>query len=111
MTLRRARSARSPSRTALIANAHFAYYSGRNERIEALFQEHQRRFNQRQEITTDAVPSEQLLEKFTDADIRAGRTSCRRESRLKTGGRRPTSPRVLPSGAQSVGAAGLPVVR
>ncbi|HHW1691050.1 TPA: AAA family ATPase [Pseudomonas aeruginosa] len=33
----------------------FAYYSGRNERIEALFQEHQRRFNQRQEITTDEV--------------------------------------------------------
>lgn len=33
----------------------FAYYSGRNERIEALFLEHQRRFNQRQEITTDEV--------------------------------------------------------
>jgi len=31
----------------------FAYYSGRNERIEALFQEHQRRFNQRQEITAE----------------------------------------------------------
>ncbi|WP_033576646.1 AAA family ATPase [Dickeya chrysanthemi] len=36
----------------------FAYYSGRNERIEALFQEHQRRFNQRQEITTDEVLSD-----------------------------------------------------
>ena len=35
----------------------FAYYSGRNERIEALFQEHQRRFNQRQEITTAEVLS------------------------------------------------------
>lgn len=33
----------------------FAYYSGRNERIEVLFQEHQRRFNLRQEITTDEV--------------------------------------------------------
>lgn len=33
----------------------FAYYSGRNERIEALFQEHQRRFNLRQEIATDEV--------------------------------------------------------
>jgi predicted ATPase len=33
----------------------FAYYSGRNERIEALFQEHQRRFNQRQEITAEEV--------------------------------------------------------
>ncbi|KLP44172.1 AAA family ATPase [Enterobacter ludwigii] len=36
----------------------FAYYSGRNERIEALFQEHQRRFNQRQEITTAEVLSD-----------------------------------------------------
>lgn len=67
----------------------FAYYSGRNERIEALFQEHQRRFNQRQEITTDAVLSEQLLEKFsgTDADIRAvEEAKRRRESRLKQAG-------------------------
>lgn len=29
----------------------FAYYSGRNERMEALFQEHQRRFNRYQEFT------------------------------------------------------------
>lgn len=51
----------------------FAYYSGRNERIEALFQEHQRRFNRRQEITTEEVLPENLLENFTasDADIRA----------------------------------------
>lgn len=51
----------------------FAYYSGRNERIEALFQEHQRRFNRRQEITAEPVLSENLLERFTasDADIRA----------------------------------------
>lgn len=42
----------------------FAYYSGRNERIEALFQEHQRRFNQRQEITTDEV----LLDTFEAPD-------------------------------------------
>ncbi|MGB3318268.1 MAG: AAA family ATPase [Sphingopyxis granuli] len=51
----------------------FAYYSGRNERIEALFQEHQRRFNRRQEITAEEVLSESLLENFTasDADIRA----------------------------------------
>jgi predicted ATPase len=33
----------------------FAYYSGRNERIEALFQDHQKRFNGRQEITADEV--------------------------------------------------------
>lgn len=51
----------------------FAYYSGRNERIEALFQEHQRRFNRRQEITAEAVLTENLLDNFTasDADIRA----------------------------------------
>ncbi|MCP2069886.1 UNVERIFIED_ORG: putative ATPase [Pseudomonas reinekei] len=67
----------------------FAYYSGRNERIEALFQEHQRRFNQRQEITTDEVLSEQLLDNFTgsEADIRAvEEAKRRRESRLKQAG-------------------------
>ncbi|EFI8237309.1 AAA family ATPase [Klebsiella quasipneumoniae] len=67
----------------------FAYYSGRNERIEALFQEHQRRFNLRQEITTDEVLSEQLLENFTgsEADIRAvEEAKRRRESRLKQAG-------------------------
>lgn len=67
----------------------FAYYSGRNERIEALFQEHQRRFNQRQEITTDEVLSEQLLENFTgsEADIRAvEEAKRRRESRQRQAG-------------------------
>ncbi|MGC0824289.1 AAA family ATPase [Pantoea agglomerans] len=67
----------------------FAYYSGRNERIEALFQEHQRRFNQRQEITTDEVLSEQLLENFTgsESDIRAVEEAKRRhESRLMQAG-------------------------
>lgn len=39
----------------------FAYYSGRNERIEALFQEHQRRFNQRQEITAEEMLSGEAL--------------------------------------------------
>jgi predicted ATPase len=67
----------------------FAYYSGRNERIEALFQEHQRRFNQRQEITADEVLSEKLLNNFTasKADIRAvDEAKRRRESRLKQAG-------------------------
>ena len=67
----------------------FAYYSGRNERIETLFQEHQRRFNQRQEIATDEVLSEKVLENFTgsDADIRAVETAKRRrESKLKQAG-------------------------
>ncbi|MGN5538477.1 AAA family ATPase [Alcaligenes sp. Lyrl_28] len=67
----------------------FAYYSGRNERIEMLFQEHQRRFNQRQEITTDEVLSEQLLKNFTgsEADIRAVEDAKRRrDARLKQAG-------------------------
>ncbi|WP_339754738.1 AAA family ATPase [uncultured Marinobacter sp.] len=67
----------------------FAYYSGRNERIEALFQEHQRRFNRLQEITTDEVLPEQLLENFTgsEADIRAmEEAKRRRESQLKRAG-------------------------
>lgn len=64
----------------------FAYYSGRNERIEALFQDHIRRFNARQETDTDEVLSENLLTNFTasEADIRAvDEAKQRRESRLK----------------------------
>ncbi|EID0032044.1 AAA family ATPase [Vibrio alginolyticus] len=45
----------------------FAYYSGRNERIEQLFQEHQRRFNLRQEITADEVLSAEDMRAFTDS--------------------------------------------
>ncbi|MFB2857882.1 AAA family ATPase [Aeromonas hydrophila] len=67
----------------------FAYYSGRNERIEVLFQEHQRRFNQRQEITADEVLSEQLLVNYTgsDAGIRAiEEAKRRRDAQLKQSG-------------------------
>lgn len=39
----------------------FAYYSGRNERIETLFQEHQRRFNQRQEISARVFLPEEIF--------------------------------------------------
>ncbi len=39
----------------------FAYYSGRNERIQSLFQEHQRRFNRSQEITAEEKLSEEAL--------------------------------------------------
>jgi predicted ATPase len=39
----------------------FVYYSGRNERIEGLFQAHQRRFNRRQEITAEEKLSEAAL--------------------------------------------------
>lgn len=64
----------------------FAYYSGRNERIEALFQEHQRRFNRRQEIVAEEVMPAELLRRFTgsDSDIRAIEEARRREeSRLQ----------------------------
>lgn len=64
----------------------FAYYSGRNERIEALFQEHQRRFNRRQEIVAEEAIPAQLLENFTasEADIRALEEAKKRElNRLK----------------------------
>jgi len=67
----------------------FAYYSGRNERIEILFQEHQRRFNLRQEITTDQVIPEQLLDNFTgtEADIRAVEDAKRRrDAQLRQAG-------------------------
>lgn len=64
----------------------FAYYSGRNERIEALFQEHQRRFNRRQEITAEEVVPAHLLSHFTGsaADIRAlDEARKREENRLR----------------------------
>ncbi|HEV2149942.1 MAG TPA: AAA family ATPase [Longimicrobiaceae bacterium] len=59
----------------------FAYYSGRNERIEALFQEHQRRFNLRQEVVVEEVLPARLLDSFTatDADIRAIDAARRRD--------------------------------
>lgn len=67
----------------------FAYYSGRNERIEDLFRAHQDRFNRLQEISTDEVLPEELLESFraTESDIRAvEETKRRRELRIKKAG-------------------------
>jgi predicted ATPase len=67
----------------------FAYYSGRNERIEALFQEHQRRFNRYQELAVEEVLPEGLLENFSasEADIRAiDEAKRRRENQLKQTG-------------------------
>jgi len=63
----------------------FAYYSGRNERIESLFQEHQRRFNRRQEIVAEEAMPASLLRNFTgsDADIRTIEGAIQnRQSRL-----------------------------
>ncbi|KVU45525.1 AAA family ATPase [Burkholderia ubonensis] len=59
----------------------FAYYSGRNERIEALFQEHQRRFNRRQEVVAEEVMPARLLHNFmgSESDIRAVEEARRRE--------------------------------
>ena len=67
----------------------FAYYSGRNERIEDLFRAHQDRFNRLQEISTDEVLPEELLEGFraTESDIRAvEEAKRRRELRIKRAG-------------------------
>ena len=51
----------------------FAYYSGRNERMEALFQEHQRRFNRRQEITaSEKLSGQALASLYRNADFDAG---------------------------------------
>ena len=46
----------------------FAYYSGRNERMETLFQEHQRRFNRRQEITAEEVIPAHILQNLSNTD-------------------------------------------
>jgi predicted ATPase len=43
----------------------FVYYSGKNDRIEQLFQDHQERFNKLMEITTEEYLPEQLLLNFT----------------------------------------------
>ena len=60
----------------------FAYYSGRNDRIETLFQEHQRRFNRRQEIVAEEVLPAELLNNFdgSDASIRALEEAKKREA-------------------------------
>ena len=59
----------------------FVYYSGRNERIEALFREHERRFTQRMKSTDEETLPAHLLEQFTgsEADIRAMEAQRRRE--------------------------------
>lgn len=54
--------------TELLPSHIFAYYSGRNERMEALFQEHQRRFNRRQEITAEEVLSPEVLRNLSNSD-------------------------------------------
>jgi predicted ATP-binding protein involved in virulence len=49
----------------------FVYYSGKSDRIEQLFQAHQRRFNQRMEITADEYIPEELLTNFTGTEEQA----------------------------------------
>lgn len=62
----------------------FAYYSGKNERVEALFQEHQRRFIERQEVRAEEVLPEHLLNSFTasDSDIEQLEKLSRRRNRI-----------------------------
>lgn len=64
----------------------FAYYSGRNERLEELFQEHQRRFNRRQEVVAEEALPAELLERSSgsEADLRAlNEARKRRASQLR----------------------------
>ncbi len=68
----------------------FAYYSGRNERIQSLFQEHQRRFNRSQEITAEEKLSEEALAGLYqqgefDAEA-AARLRAEIETRMKRAG-------------------------
>ncbi len=69
----------------------FVYYSGKNERIEQLFQPHQRRFNERMEITVEEYLPEALLTGFagqeeqTRAITEHKRRADRRRERLGEG--------------------------
>ncbi|MEM7538831.1 MAG: AAA family ATPase [Chloroflexota bacterium] len=65
-----AKQLRDEARTYLPSNV-FVYYSGKNDRIEQLFQAHQRRFNQRMEITAEEYLPEQLLQNFTGEEEQA----------------------------------------
>jgi predicted ATPase len=50
----------------------FAYYSGRNERLEALFQDHQQRFSRRQEITaTEKLSGDALASLYRNFEFDA----------------------------------------
>ncbi|MBT9313208.1 AAA family ATPase [Leptothoe kymatousa] len=49
----------------------FVYYSGKNSRIERLFQAHQRRFNKQMEVTSEEYLPEQLLLDFAEQEERA----------------------------------------
>jgi predicted ATPase len=49
----------------------FVYYSGKNDRIEKLFQAHQKRFNDRMEITAQEYLPESLLQDFTGEEHQA----------------------------------------
>lgn len=59
----------------------FAYYSGRNERMEALFRDHEHRFTRRMESTDEESLPAHLLENFTasESDIQAIAVQRRRE--------------------------------
>lgn len=50
----------------------FAYYSGRNERMETLFEEHQRRFNRQQEFTaSEKLSSDALASLYRNSEFDA----------------------------------------
>ena len=49
----------------------FVYYSGKNDRIERLFKAHQKRFNDRMEISAEEYLPESLLQDFTGQEEQA----------------------------------------
>jgi predicted ATPase len=49
----------------------FVYYSGKNDRIEQLFQAHQKRFNEQMEISAEEYLPESLLQDFTGREEQA----------------------------------------
>jgi predicted ATPase len=65
-----AKQLRDKARKYLPSNV-FVYYSGKNDRIEQLFQAHQQRFNDRMEISAEEYLPETLLQDFTGQEEQA----------------------------------------
>ncbi len=57
----------------------FAYYSGKNERIESLFQQHLHRFNQRMRLAAEEQLPAHLIESFTGTE--AGSAAIKKRQR------------------------------
>lgn len=58
----------------------FAYYSGKNERIEELFQQHLHRFNQRMRLAAEEQLPAHLIENFTGTEADAAAIEKRKRT-------------------------------